>query len=95
MATQTQHNGATSPETMEAIITSGVLKGETVKVTLSSDSALRLSERDLTPEEMQALQMLDEVSKRAEATAIRVGKTAVSIAEEMRRSTAELRGETA
>ena len=99
MAIATQTNSVstlqTEPATMEAVIVSGELRGKLVNVTKSPDGAFNLDEPELTPEELEVLEAVVEVSKKAEATAIRVGQTARRLSEELRRSTAELRGETA
>ena len=96
-ATQPQPNGAstlqTEPATMEAVIISGELRGKMVNVTKTAEGAFNWNEPELTPEEMEALEALVEASKKAEATAIRAGKTAERIIEEMRCLTAELRGD--
>ena len=96
-ATQTQINGAsalqTEPAIMEAVIISGELHGKIVNVTKTPDGAFNLGEPKLTPEELEVLEAVVEASKKAEATAIRVGQTARRLSEELRRSTAELRGE--
>jgi hypothetical protein len=77
-ATQTQRNGATahetSPETMEAVITSGLLKGKIVQLTEAPNGAFSMGEPQLTPEEVEVLEAVVEASKKAEATAIRAGK---------------------
>ena len=96
-ATQTQPNGATmhetATETMEAVITSGSLKNKVVNLTMAPNGTLQMNEPELSPEEREVLQAVVEASKKAEATAIRVGQTARQLSEELRRSTAELRGE--
>ena len=96
-ATQTQPNGATihemASETVEAVITSGLLRNKVVNLTMAPNGTLQVNEPELTPEEMNVLEAVVEASKKAEATAIRVGQTARRLSEELRRSTAELRGE--
>lgn len=76
-AIQTPHNGtttleaeATATETMEAVITSGLLKGKTVNLTMMPDGSLDMSEPELTSEEREAWDELMEVSKHAEKSAL-------------------------
>ena len=97
MATATQTNGASTlqnePATMEAVIVSGELRGKLVNVTKTPDGTFNLSEPELTPEEIEVLEAVVEASKKAEASAIRAGKTAERIIERMQRLKAELNGE--
>ena len=91
MATATHE---TKPQIMTAVITSGSLEGESVIMTVAHHGAI-FGDVELTPEEMEALEAVVEASKKAEASAIRAGKTAERIIEKRRLSIARLRGEKA
>lgn len=87
----------TTTESMreEAVFISGPRRGQIVNLSVTSDGAFQVSEPELTPEEMEVLEAVVEASKKAEATAIRAGKTAERVIERMQRLREEMRGENA
>ena len=81
-----------APEKVEAVFVGFPFQGKKTLLTLAFDgSVMDATDPELTPEEREAWDEMIEASKRAEATAIRAGKTAERIIKKRRRSIAELR----